>query len=235
MLLRAAIVMLVMLNLGAAGWWLLQPSPTAPVPAIGPSLHLLREAKPPAVAGKPQGKIDAPAAAAPEDGVSAAAAKPAPADSAPEVAQHCLRFGPFGAPAQRSTAAKKLSAAGLQPVGHDSPARPASGWTVYLPAQTSAEAAQALAEKLKADGIADLYVLTQGDAANSIALGRFSSEAGARRRQEGLQGKGIAAQIAPIGGTAAQYWLDARLPPDADRAALAKLAPAQALDCARLR
>ena len=77
--------------------------------------------------------------------------------------------------------------------------------------------------------------MTQGADANSIALGRFSSETGARRRQAELRGKGVQAQVEPVGGTPAQAWLDARLPAEPDRSALARIARAQPLDCAQLR
>ena len=56
-----------------------------------------------------------------------------------------------------------------------------------------------------------------------------------RRRQAELQGKGVQAQVEPVGGTPAQAWLDARLPAGADRAALARIARSQPLDCAQLR
>lgn len=74
-----------------------------------------------------------------------------------------------------------------------------------------------------------------GEEANSIALGRFSSEAGARRRLEELQGKGVQARAEPVGGTPAQAWLDARLPAEVAPASLARIAPSQPLDCAQLR
>lgn len=243
MLLRAAIVILVMLNLGAAGWWLFQPAPgvAAGTAAAAPGLRLLKEApapSPPAVAAT------ADAAAAPSP--SAAAAPPAAAGTpvvqpvpavpiAAEQAAACLRFGPFADPAARNSARAALAASGVTATAFDERARGVRGWKVFLPAQPSREAAVALAERLKAGGVADLFVMTQGADANSIALGRFSSETGARRRQAELQGKGVQAQVEPVGGTPAQAWLDARLPPTADRAVLARIARSQPLDCAQLR
>lgn len=244
MLLRAAIVILVMLNLGAAGWWLFQPAPgvAAGTAAAAPGLRLLKEApapSPPAVAAT------ADAAAAPSP--SAAAAPPAaapgtpmatPAPAAPIAVEQpavCLRFGPFADPAARSVARTALATAGVTAVAFDERARGVRGWKVFLPAQPSREAAVATAERLKAAGVADLFVMTEGADANSIALGRFSSETGARRRQTELRGKGVQAQVEPVGGTPAQAWLDARLPAGADRAALARIARSQPLDCAQLR
>ncbi|QNN45503.1 SPOR domain-containing protein [Thermomonas brevis] len=231
MLLRASIVMLVMLNLGAAGWWAFRPEARRAAPAAdaAKSLRLLEESSPPMPAIATQSAIPpAPASPAP-------AATPTQATADVPAAPVCLRFGPFADAAAREVARATLQGIGAQATAHDVPARGVRGWKVFLPAQPSREAAQALAEKLKASGISDLFVMAQGEDANSIALGRFSSEAGARHRQTELQGKGVQARVEPIGGTPAQAWLDARLPANADRVALAKLAPAQPLDCARLR
>lgn len=243
MLLRAAIVILVMLNLGAAGWWLFQPSPAAGATsaAAAPGLRLLREAA-------PAGAEPAAASATPSPVIAAVGAPATPAVAAAsttsgsitpvaagEQAPACLRFGPFADPAARNSARAALAASGVTATAFDERARGVRGWKVFLPAQPSREAAVALAERLKAGGVADLFVMTQGADANSIALGRFSSETGARRRQAELQGKGVQAQVEPVGGTPAQAWLDARLPPTADRAALARIARSQPLDCSQLR
>ena len=224
MLLRAAIVMLVMLNLGAAGWWVWQP-PAAAAPttasAGAPSLQLVDE-QPAAPAVVPVAPATAPA-------TPASVATPPVAATAV-----CLRFGPFASTGARDTARTRLQQAGVDPRPHDSPAREVRGWKVYMPPQASREAALAMAEKIKSAGVADLFVMTQGDDINSIALGRFGSEAGAQRRQAELQGKGFSAQVAAIGGIPAQTWLDARLPQSAHRVDLVRIAPAQPLDCSAL-
>lgn len=227
MLLRAAIVMLVMLNLGAAGWWAFRPDARAATssPAGAGSLRLLSESP------LPMPAVARPSAAPESPASPPVAVVPAGTPAAPV----CLRFGPFADAGARAAARQALAEAGVQAAVRDVPARGVRGWKVFLPAQASREAAQALADKLKAAGISDLFVLAQGEDANSIALGRFSSEAGARQRQAELQGKGVQASVGPIGGTPAQAWLEARLPAGADGAALAKLAPSQPLECARLR
>lgn len=257
MLLRAAIVILVMLNLGAAGWWLFQPMPGAVAAASGaPGLRLLTEtaaapATAPVAAATPS---PAPAstltpaspAATPAASPAGAAVTDAPATSAPATsatvplpataqAPVCLRFGPFPDPAARSAARAALAAAGVAATAYDERARGVRGWKVFLPAQPTREAAVATAERIKAVGVVDLFVMTEGADANSIALGRFSSETGARKRQAELRGKGVQAQVESVGGTPAQAWLDARLPVTAERAALARIAASQPLDCARLR
>lgn len=224
MLLRAVIVMLAMLNLGAAGWWVLQPAPKPVLEgAHAPSLQLLKEAGAhlPAMAGPVAAATVMPAAAAKQ--------------GAPAMTAVCLRFGPFADGAARDVAHSALRAAGLKPLTHETAARVARGWKVYLPVQASREAALALAEKLKASGVADLFVMTQGADVNSIALGRFGSEESARRRAAELAGKGVQAQVEPLGGTPAQAWLEVRLPEGMDRTSLASIAPMQPLDCAQLQ
>ena len=85
-----------------------------------------------------------------------------------------------------------------------------------------------MAERIKAAGISDWYLLNEGADANGIALGRYGSEESARRREAELRAKGIAAQAEPLGDTTAQSWLDARLPANANRTALAAIAPGTA-------
>lgn len=217
MLLRATIVMLVMLNLGAAGWWVFQPAAKPVAASTAPALRLLAEA------GVPVATAAAPAAA-PDHGVR----QDTPAEA-------CLRFGPFADVPAREAAQRALARAGVSVRVQAEGVRAARGWKVYLPAQATPEAAQALAAKLKAAGVSDLFVMNKGADANSIALGRFSSEEAARRRQAELQGKGVQALAEPVGGTPAQAWLDARLSASIDPATLAAIAPAQPLDCAALR
>ena len=175
MLRRAAIVIVVMLNLGAAGWWWLQPVvPASPavVAADAPTLHLV---------GETARVVPASATTTPTAPV-APPATPAVAAATPPPVQMCLRFGPFAHPAARDAARARLLQADVSAQTHDSPAKDVRGWKVFLPAQASRDAALALADKIKASGLTDLFVMTQGDAVNSIALGRFGSEAAAHGR-----------------------------------------------------
>lgn len=236
MLLRAAIVMLVMLNLGAAGWWAFRPEARAVQPATGNGLRLLAEAAPAPASAPPPAIALAPAtdqAATANEANMPGAASDAPTDVS--AAATCLRFGPFADASAGEALRATLQGMGAQATVRSEPARGVRGWKVFLPPQPSRAAAQAQAERLKAAGISDLFVMSQGEDANSIALGRFSSEKGARQRQAELQSKGVQAQVAPVGGTPAQGWVEARIPAQVDRAALARLAPGQPMACARLR
>lgn len=231
MLLRATIVILVMLNLGAAAWWLLRPlvagaTDTQAATVDAPGLRLVDE---PVAAITSAAAPAAPLPATPQVQAEVAAV---PASTTSEL---CLRFGPFAETAARDAARAALSAAGVSAVTRDIPARSARGWKVAMPALASREEAVAMAERIKAAGISDLYVMNEGADANSVALGRFGSEDAARRREAELRGKGFAAQATPLGDTPAQAWLDARLPAAANRAAVAAVAPSRGIDCATLR
>jgi cell division septation protein DedD len=227
MLLRAAIVFLLVLNLGIAAWWLsggnAAPPPTAaPVSANMPGLRLVSEipAPKPVAAPAPELAAVAPVAQVPNESAGNA---------------QCLRFGPFADGAARDAARVALSSAGIAAVPQDTAARSGRGWKVHVPSFASRDEAKAMGERIKAAGISDWYVMNEGGDANSIALGRYGSEEAARRREAELKAKGIPAQAEPLGDTAAQAWLDARLPANANRAALAVIAPSKPVDCASLR
>lgn len=234
MLLRAAIVMLVMLNLGAAAWWAFEPAPSLSAPALeGPGLRLLTETAPPAA--QAARAPSAPTASSAAPAVTAAPVPSAPPAAASPAAASCLRFGPFADAPARDAAQAALDALGASVRAVPAAARSTRGWKVFLPPQPSREAAQALAERLQASGVRDLFVLSGGEDANGIALGRFSSEAGARRRAEELAAKGVQAQVAPVEPAAGVGWLDARLPADVEPARLATIAPARAQACPAAR
>ena len=226
MLLRAAIVFLLVLNIGIAAWWLsggnAMPTPVAAaMPANVPGLRLVSEIPAPKAVAAP-----APAAAL----STAIVQVPAQAVAAAQ----CLRFGPFTDGPARDVARAALSAAGVAAVPKETAARSGRGWKVHIPSFASREDAKAMGERIKSAGISDWYVMNDGGDANSIALGRYGSEDAARRREAELKAKGIPAQAEPLGDTAAQAWLDARLPADANRAALAAIAPSKPVDCASL-
>ena len=233
MLLRATLVILVMLNLGAALWWISGAqgavAPPAAVTADAPQLRLLHEAVPaPVETTTPAQPM--PAAAEPSSGSGVAGARmDVPA------APVCLRFGPFADAAASQAAGGALARVGVRTIARQTPARATRGWKVATSPFASREAAVAVAERLRAAGVSDLYVMGEGPDANSIALGRYGSEDAARRRQADLRGKGVEAIAQPLGGGPMQEWLDARLPAGTDPASLPQVAPARALDCATLR
>lgn len=217
MLLRASILIVLVLNLGVAAWWWAGgEAPGAQPEAVveaGPRLRLVSEtmpAPPPADAVLP--------------GATAAAGP----------AARCVRVGPFEDAAARDAVRARLEALADRVLPREIPAPGGRGWRVILPPLASREQATATAERLRAAGVNDLYVLNQGPEANAIALGRYRNEDAARRREADLRGRGFAVRTEPLDGGQAQWWLDARLRPGSDPVAFAAPGDVRELDCARL-
>lgn len=209
MLIRALIVLLAALNLGVAAWWWLRAPPPAPAAAELP-------------AGVARLKLlhEAPPPVAP--------AAPPP---------QCFRFGPFASEPALAQARTLLEARARQVRVETTEAAPAA-WRVLLPPQADAAAAQALAGRIGAAGFDDVVVIAAGEEANGIALGRYGSEAAARRRQQALRAAGFDAQLLPVGGGEPRRWLAAQLPPGSDAARLRgelRALELHTLDCATLR
>ncbi len=237
MILRAAIVFLLMLNLGVAVWWLggasLRAASVTPVTDDGlPGLRLAHEP----VVAKPVVSSAGASSAQPVTAVAATVAAEQPVAPVVPVAATalCLSFGPFDDAAARDAVRPRLQALALKLVARDAKARAGRGWRVYMPPLASRDEAQELVEKIKATGINDWYIIANGSEANSIALGRYGSEDSARRRQAQLAEKGFTASAESLGDTLPQWWLDARFPAGASRVTLAAIATSKSLDCARL-
>jgi hypothetical protein len=206
MLVRALIVLFSVLNLGVAAWWIAHDPPSPPasaqVPAGVARLQLIDEG-----AG----------ARAPAPTTTAAVAGTAPAAPATDAttaspAQQCFSFGPFASRGAAASAAAKLKPLVLQLTTSEQAgaATPPRGWRVYLPPLPSLEQAQAVAQRIEAAGFDDFLVVRDGAEANSIALGRYRNEGGARKRADALIAAGFAAQTAALGepGAATGVWLD---------------------------
>lgn len=231
MILRAVIVILLVLDIGVAAWWIsggnaLHEHANAAPPSAAPRLRLVSEI----AALEPATPVADAASPVPAASEAATTAEPAKIEDG-----QCLRFGPFADAAARNAARPALADSSAMLVPRDTPAKSSRGWKVHLPAFATREEAKAMGEKIKAAGISDWYVLNEGADANSIALGRYGGEEAARRREAELKAKGIPAQAVPLGDSAPQWWLDARLKPGAVAARLAGIAPSKAIDCATLR
>ncbi len=241
MLIRALIVLLIALNLGAAAWWLTR---TAPPPAAPPEtppgavrLQLLNEAAPANAAATP---AVPPLEAAPPATEPAPAPVVVPALTAAESPPpQCFSLGPFADTAAADAAIAKLGAQATRVRSREQPGRSASGYNVTLPPAADRAAAQALAQRIGAAGFDDYLIVSSGEQSNGIALGRYRSRDSAERRQAALQAAGFPAQLQPIGEEgAAEWWLELAAAPGVAGAQLQTLAAAtrfRALDCAALR
>ena len=239
MLIRALIVLLIVLNLGVAAWWISRPAAQAPVlpeqPAGVARLRLLAESS---------ASVKAiPAAPSPAATLAAAEAKPAPAagvaTAAAAAATQCFSIGPFDSDAAATAATARIAAQAARVRPREVPGQQASGYNVLLPPLPDRESAQALAQRIGAAGFDDYLVVGGGAQANAIALGRYRSRAGAERRQAALRAAGFDAQLQAIGDEGpGRWWLDIVAAEGVTGSRLKDLAAAsqsRSLDCAVLR
>ena len=239
MTLRALIVLLAVLNLGVAAWWLLRPDapPVAAEDAPSGIARLQLVSERPANARPAPATASAevsPAVSPPPAKVTSAVAEPVP----PAAAERCIRFGPFADPQALASAQAALRPFALRLKPRTASRDSGRGWRVYLPAAADRAAATEAAAKLKAAGFNDLLVVTNGAEANSVALGRFSSEARAQQHAQALRAAGFEAKAEPLGEIRSEGWLDAAMAGDADVAAARRASAAaqsRPVDCAGLR
>ena len=195
MLPRALIVLLLVLNVGVATWWATRQPPPPPVQVQPPGiarLQLLAEA--------PKRATVQPAAAMP--------AMTKESGTAAKSLAQCFSFGPFADAAAAATARTRLQPMVERSATREQPASSARGWRVQMPPLASPEAAQAMAQRVAAAGFSDFLIVRDGGEANAIALGRYGSEDGARRRAAALVAAGFDARAEPIGNAKATTWLD---------------------------
>lgn len=230
MTMRALIVLLAVLNLGVTAWWLFRPD-AAPVATVddAPSgiarLQLVSERpdlQPPANAAPPPPTVAAEIAAAPT-------ATPA---------ERCYSIGPFSDPAAMAAAQNALRAGALRLRTRTARRDSGRGWRVFLPAASDRATADAAAARLRAAGFTDLLIVADGAEANSVALGRFSTEARARQHAQALVAAGFAARAEPLGEARSSGWIDVAVAADFDAAAARRssgAAEARSIDCASVR
>ncbi len=149
----------------------------------------------------------------------------------------CFSLGPFASIDAASAAKARLLPLVRRSAVRTRTASPARAWRVLMPPLATPEAAKAMAERIAGAGFKDYLLMREGDDANAIALGRYSSEATARRRVKALADAGFAARAEPLGGGASTVWLDVLAAPGFNPAVAqsATAAPRrEALDCARM-
>ena len=231
MTMRALIVLLAVLNLGVTAWWLSRPD-AAPVVANedAPSgiarLQLMSERpdlRPPPGTGEPQ-------RAAVESGESSA--------SAATPVERCYSVGPFNDPAVMAAAQNALRPLALRLRARTVQRDSGRGWRVFLPAAADRAGAEAAAARLRAAGFTDLLIVADGAEANSVALGRFSTETRARQHAQTLVAAGFEARAEALGEARSTGWIDLAAAADFEAAAArraSRAAEARGIDCASVR
>lgn len=232
MFVRALIVLLVMLNLGVALWWATR-APLADAPPAASEVSGLARLQ--LASEVPRDDTPVQATVAPDPAGAGEPDASAPASPGETAAARCVALGPYAD--ARVAAAARTALSGVSTRSRLREAAVAGrGWRVTLPPQSDRAAATAMAERLRAAGFDDLYVVAEGEDANAIALGRFGSEAAARSHAEALRAAGFDVRADAIGGEA-RHWIDIALAADATVESArrsAGAAQAQAIDCLRL-
>lgn len=217
MLPRALFTLLLAMNLGVALWWWLRPD-------LGPRRHSSIE---PAVAAlELLSEVESRGSAA------ELAEAPIPMDPGPNAI--CQRIGPFLTQADLRRALGALTPSVSRIQFRETRSLALRGYWVYLPAQTSRDAALATARELAARGLRDYYVVTAGDRENTISLGLFRDINNARQRQADVQSMGFAPEMGERTEEVPQYWIDLAAGPEFDwRARLGGYAGvgARSIDC----
>jgi hypothetical protein len=260
MLIRALLILLIVLNLGVAIWWVARDDDAGEAPIVQPEgvtrLRLLSEGASAAVAKTPTSTpvpAPAPAATTPPvaetpPGQTAAAPQtqapvPAPAEPTPPAtpapaAARCYAFGPFENAEQAKEARAQLQSQVMR-LRERASTPTARGWRVTMAVPGNRDAAQAVASRIAAAGFDDFFITADGDASSVIALGRYGSERAARNRESALHAAGFAdARAEPLGGGAeAQIWIDVLAPTAFEANAARRVAGAtraDAIDCAKV-
>jgi hypothetical protein len=196
MLLRVLVVLLLCMNLAVAAWWALHdaPAPEPPPPATDPgvaSLVLLSESPRPPPAASAELSTDP---------------GPLPAGSA------CLSLGPFET-AEALRGAMNLLLPRVDRIQYrEVAATVLRGYQVSLPPAASRADALALARALAARGINDYYVVTAGEAENSVSLGIFKDLANATQRRDAVTALGFAPVMESRTSQEPQWWIDLAAP-----------------------
>lgn len=236
MLTRLLIVLLAILNVGVALWWMApRAEPVVAPPRAEPGVASLEVLPSPAPSNtNPVAPAAAetavtlatdaalPAAAVPI--ATAAVAKPTelppaataaveakpdeakPAEVKPPAVVQCASLGPYATQAQAQAALTALGADAARPRLREVPGKAANSYRVLIAPAASREEAQATAKRIVEAGFSDYFIVSQGEEANAVALGQYRSREGAERRLATLTAAGFPAKLAASGTEVAPSW-----------------------------
>lgn len=190
MAVRLLFLLLLALNLGAGAWLLFGRPPERVLPPLtDPGVPVLRIVTPGELA-------------------HAVAAHPAAAPHASAPTEVCASLGPFTTTADMQASLQALTTHVARIQYREEQVSQSHGFWVYLPATATREAALQEAHRLAAKGIHDYYVVSAGDAQNTISLGLFDDDANAENRMAQIKQLGFPAQVKQRVDTEPAYWID---------------------------
>ena len=125
----------------------------------------------------------------------------------------CMTVGPFRELSVAGTIASTLRNAGLEPAAREVQAQIWVGHWVHLPPAGSRAAAVEVVEKLRGDGVSDIYIEGAGPMRHAISLGLFSDLSRAETRAGKVRQLGVRPQIRDRYRDGVQHWVDVDLAP----------------------
>jgi hypothetical protein len=190
---RAAFLILLLVNVGLFAWWRYGSPPDASADPA-PLARQIEPEKLKIVAPKdlPPPSPAKPVAVAPPQ-------PPPPQPASPPVALKCLEWGSFTlADAPRAEKALEPLALGSRLAQRRS--EETAGWWVFIPAQARApnvrQAALRKASELRALGVEDYFIVQEeGQHRWALSLGVFRTEDAARARLEALRTQGVRSAV----------------------------------------
>lgn len=188
MFLRLLFLLLLAMNLGAGAWLLFGRTPARALP-------------PPTDPGVTELRLLS------EQPAKRAAHVPV-ASADPVAAETCGTLGAFTTAVDMRSAMQALSPHVARIQYREEQVSHSHGFWVYLPATPDREGALDEARQLAAKGINDYYVVTAGDAQNTVSLGLFDDESNAQNRVAALKKLGFPAQVKQRVDTEPAYWVD---------------------------
>lgn len=192
MFVRLLFLLLLALNLGAGAWLLFGHLPArVPPPVTDAGVPALRLVVPGQAPAPPKTSVATAAASAP-----------------PPPAETCAALGPFTTTADMRASMQTLTPHVARIQYRTEQVSQSHGFWVYLPATATREAALAEARTLSGKGIHDYYVVSAGDAQNTVSLGLFDDAANAQSRAAQLQKLGFKARVKQRIDTEPAYWID---------------------------
>lgn len=172
-----------------------------------------------APAPEPDAAVAASQETAARDAVQAATTPPAETptlallnDRGPPTTR-CMTIGPFRELKVAGAVASTLRSTGLEPEAREEEASVWVGHWVHLPPAGSRAAAVEVVEKLRTDGVSDIYIESSGAMRHAISLGLFSDVSRAETRAGKIRQLGVRPQIRDRYRDGTQHWVDIELAP----------------------